>query len=329
MTALAPILEAFFTDRLAALRASPHTIAAYRDTYRLLLVFTQQRTGTPPSRARTRRPGRDDDPGVLRPPRNRPAQQDRTRNLRLTAIHSLFRYAALRCPEHSAVIQQVLAIPSKRPDVPLVTFLTRAETDALLAAPDRDSALGRRDHLLLAVGIQTGLRVSELTGLTWADVAFGVGAHLRCDGKGRKERCTPLTKSTAKLLAASLSERRAAPSGPGVPHRDRSSRLSTDAVADLLAKHVATATASCPTLARKTITPHTLRHTCAMNLLQAGVDTSSIALWLGHATTKSTDTYLHADLAMKEKALARTAPATETARRYKPPDRLLAFLEAL
>jgi integrase/recombinase XerD len=328
MTALAPILEAFFTDRLAALRASPHTIAAYRDTYRLLLVFAQQHTGTPPSELALA----DLDAAMIRAFCDH-LETDRhnkigTRNLRLTAIHSLFRYAALRCPEHSAVIQQVLAIPSKRPDVPLVTFLTRPEIDALLTAPDRDSALGRRDHLLLAVGIQTGLRVSELTGLTWADVAFGVGAHLRCDGKGRKERCTPLTKSTTKLLAASLSERRAAPSDP-VFATATGHRLSTDAVARLLAKHVATATVGCPTLVRKTITPHTLRHTCAMNLLQAGVDTSSIALWLGHATTRSTDTYLHADLAMKEKALARTAPATQTARRYKPPDRLLAFLEAL
>lgn len=328
MSALAPVLESFFTQRLAARRVSPHTIAAYRDTYRLLLVFAQQRTGTAPSRL---------DLGQLDPALIGAfldhLETDRgnsiaTRNLRLTAIHSLFRYAALQCPEHAQVISRVLAIPTKRADNTLVTFLTRAETDALLAAPDQNTPRGRRDHLLLALAIQTGLRVSELTGLRVADLSFGVGAHLRCTGKGRRERATPLTKSTARQLQAWITQRAAAPDQPVFATRN-TRRLSTDAVAGLLAKHVITATDQCPSLQAKTITPHTLRHTCAMNLLRAGIDTSSIALWLGHATTRSTQGYLHADMTMKQAALDRTAPPEATGRRYKPSDRLLAFLEGL
>lgn len=328
MTALAPILEGFFTDRLTALRASPHTVGTYRDTYRLLLTFIQARTGKPPADLDVA----DLDDATIRAFCDH-LETDRhntiaTRNLRLTAIHSLFRYAALRCPEHAAVIQRVLAIPNKRPDRPLVTFLTRAETDALLGAPDRDTVLGRRDHLVLRVAVETGLRVSELTGLTCADLTVGVGAHLRCVGKGRKERVTPLTKPTARMLAAWVNQRHTTARDPLFPSLT-GGPMATDTVADLLAKHLAAATVNCPTLGKKTITPHTLRHTCAMNLLQAGVDTSSIALWLGHATTKSTDVYLHADLAIKERALARTATRAGAARRYRPPDRLLAFLEAL
>jgi integrase len=251
-----------------------------------------------------------------------------TRNLRLAAIHSLFRYAALRCPEHAEQIRQVLAIPNKRADRPLVTYLTRAETDALLATPDRANPLGRRDHLLLTVGVETGLRVSELTGLTRADVVLGVGAHVRCHGKGRRERVTPLTKPSARLIGSWFDERQPAPGSPVFATR-AGGRLSADAVQLLLAKYVARAAEGCPTLAAKTITPHTMRHTCAMNLLQSGLDVASIALWLGHSSTRSVDVYLHADLATKEKALAMVAPTPAAAHRYRPPDRLLAFLEAL
>ena len=328
MSSLAPVLEAFFTDRLAALRASPHTVGAYRDTYRLLLRFAQQRTGTAPCALDLADLDATLIGAFLDHLEAARANTVATRNLRLAAIHSLFRYAALRCPEHAALIQQVLAIPNKRPDGAIVTFLTRAEATALLAAPDQASVLGRRDHLLLAVAIQTGLRVSELTGLTCADLVLGVGAHLRCTGKGRRQRATPLTKPTAKLLAHWLHDRRAAPADPLFPART-GGRLSNDAVADLLAKHVAVAASTSPSLAGKRVTPHTLRHSCAMNLLQAGVDTSSIALWLGHANITSTQAYLHADLTIKEKALARAAPLATAGRRYRPPDRLLAFLEAL
>jgi site-specific recombinase XerD len=206
--------------------------------------------------------------------------------------------------------------------------LNRPEIDALLATPDRTTTLGRRDHLLLLVAMQTGLRVSELTSLTCADVALGAGAHLRCTGKGRKQRCTPLTKPTARLLHQWITHRQAALTDPLFPNRT-GGHLSRDAVADLLAKYLPTAAAACPTLATKTVTPHTLRHSAAMALLQAGIETATIALWLGHANTKSTDVYLHADLAMKERALARTAPHQTRPGRLKPTDGLLAFLEDL
>jgi site-specific recombinase XerD len=286
MTALAPLLQAYFTERLAQRGVSPHTVTAYRDTWRLLLGFTRDRLRVTPSALDV---GQLDATLIgafldhLEADRRNTV---RTRNLRLVAIHSLFAYAALRCPEHAATIQRVLAIPTKRSDTTMVTFLTRTEADALLAAPDRDTPLGRRDHALLAVAVQTGLRVSELTALTWADVTLGVGAHLRTNGKGRKQRCTPLTKPVARLLAGWAAERHPVPTDHVFPTR-AGGRLSSDSVTDLLAKHVATAIRACPSLANKNVTPHTLRHTAAMDLLQAGADTAVIALWLGHATTRS------------------------------------------
>jgi site-specific recombinase XerD len=328
MTLLAPVLEGYFLERLAQRRASPHTIASYRDTFRLLLRFAQQRTGTMPDRldladldaaligAFLDHLERDRSNGVL------------TRNLRLTAIHSLFAYAALRCPEHAACIQRVLAIPTKRPTTTIVSFLSWEETTALLAAPDRSTPRGRRDHALLLVAVQSGLRVSELTGLTCADVTFGPGANLHTQGKGRKERCTPLLPATAKLLGAWLRQRGVEPDEP-LFATAAGGRLSTDAVNDLLDKYVASAAQWCPTLRNKRVTPHTLRHTCAMNLLQSGTDIATIALWLGHTSTKATQIYLHADLVLKQQALARTAPTPAARRRYRPPDKLLAFLESL
>ena len=328
MTLLAPVLEGYFLERLAQRRASPHTIASYRDTFRLLLRFAQQRTGTMPDRldladldaaligAFLDHLERDRSNGVL------------TRNLRLTAIHSLFAYAALRCPEHAAVIQRVLAIPTKRPTTTIVSFLSWEETTALLAAPDRSTPRGRRDHVLLLVAVQSGLRVSELTGLTCADVTFGPGANLQTQGKGRKERCTPLLPATAKLLGAWLRQRGTEPDQP-LFATAAGGRLSTDAVKDLLDKYVASAAQWCPTLRNKRVTPHTLRHTCAMNLLQSGTDIATIALWLGHTSTKATQIYLHADLVLKQQALARTAPTPAARHRYRPPDKLLAFLESL
>lgn len=246
----------------------------------------------------------------------------------MTAIHSLFTYAAVRCPEQADLIRRVLAIPPKRTNVTIVSFLTPAETDALLAAPDRTTRLGRRDHALLLTAVQTGLRVSELTALRCHDLTFGTGANAYTIGKGRRERHTPLTPTTAKLLKAWLQQRRTDPDDPVfATHRGR--QLSTDAVADLLDKHVTAASTICASLATKRVTPHTLRHTCAMNLLAAGVDLATIALFLGHANTRATEIYLHADLALKERALAKTAPTPVAARRYRPPDTLLAFLEGL
>ncbi len=230
-----------------------------------------------------------------------------TRNARLAAVHSLFRYAALRCPEHAGLIQRVLAIPDKRHETALVTFLTRPEIDALLASPDRSTPTGRRDHALLLLAVQTGLRVSELTALTCQDVQLGSGPHVRCHGKGRKERCTPLTAQTVSVLRAWLQERAGRPTDPLFPSRG-DARLSRDAVERLVRTHAATAQQRCPSLQGKRLSPHALRHTAAMSLLHAGVDTSVIALWLGHQDTKTTQIYLHADLARKDKALARTAP---------------------
>lgn len=329
MTSLAPLLERFFTEYLQRQRqASPHTIAAYRDTFRLLLAFVQEQLGKAPS---TLFLADIDAPLVgafldhLEKVRKSGA---RTRNARLAAIRSFFRFAALREPAHAALIQRVLAIPHKRFDRDLVAFLTRPEVEALLAAPNRKTWLGRRDHALLLVAVRTGLRVAELTGLRVEDCVLATGAHIRCHGKGRKERCTPLDRQTAAALRAWIKENGAAPSDVVFPSR-RGGRLSNDAVQRLLAKHVAMAARLYTTLARKNVTPHVLRHTTAVHLLQAGVDRAVIALWLGHEGVETTQVYLDADLAMKERALARTAPPHVGRQRFRPKDSLLAFLESL
>ena len=329
MSTLVPTLEAFFTQRLATERdASAHTIGAYRDTWRLLLLFTQNRTGKPPSQLDFADLDARLITAFLTCLETERGNSVTTRNARLTAIRSLFRYAALRHPEHAGLIQRVLAIPSKRHEQTMVCFLTPQEVDALLAAPDRTSWHGRRDHALLILAVQTGLRVSELTSLTSKDLHLGTGAYVHCVGKGRKQRVTPLTRQTVAVMKVWLRERAGDPADPLFPGR-RGQPLTTDAVAWLLAKHVTTATPHCPTLAGKNVTPHVLRHTTAMRLLQAGVDTSVIALWLGHESVQTTQIYLHADLALKERALARTTPPGTTPGRYRPPDKLLAFLEAL
>ena len=328
MTALAPILQAYFTQRLAQRQASAHTVASYRDTFSLLLRFAQQRLGKPPATLEVADVDAAFIGAFLDHLETERGNSAATRNNRLAAVHSLFSYAALRCPEHAATIARVLAIPTKRTDTTIVSFLTTDEVQALLASPDRATRRGRRDHVLLLVAVQTGLRVSELTGLTCRDVTLGAGANLRCRGKGRKERATPLTRPTARVVQDWLTERHGEPTDPLFPNR-AGGRLSPDAVADLLAKHLTTAADRCPSLKAKRVSPHTLRHTAAMTLLRAGVDTSTIALWLGHAGTKATQVYLHADLALKEAALARTAPPAVGRARYQPPDQLLAFLESL
>jgi len=328
VTALAPVLEAFFTERLAQRQASPHTVASYRDTFCLLLRYAREHLGQPPSRLDFADLDAPFIGAFLSHLEAGRGNSIATRNNRLAAIHSLFSYAALRCPEHAALISRVLALPGKRAGTTLVSFLTPAETAALLASPDRGSWLGRRDHALLLAAIQTGLRVSELTGLTRDDVTLGAGANLRCQGKGRKVRRTPLTRTVAQIISDWLRERDSRPGDPLFPSR-AGRRLSIDAVADLLTRHVTAAARRCPSLSSKNVTPHTLRHTAAMNLLHAGVDTSTIALWLGHAGTRATQAYLHADLALKEAALARISPAAAGRVRYHPPDHLLAFLERL
>jgi integrase/recombinase XerD len=251
-----------------------------------------------------------------------------TRNTRLAAIHSLFRFASLQAPDHAHLIGRVLAIQTKRTTTTIVTFLDRAELQALLSAPDQSTWHGRRDHALLALAAQTGLRVSELTGLTIGDVHLGTGAHVYCRGKGRKDRCTPLTTHTGQAVAGWLAARHAGDTEPLFSTRSGNS-LSHDAVAHLITKHAATAAAACPSLQAKTVTPHTLRHTAAMNLLQSGVDVTVIALWLGHESPTTTRIYLHADMALKEQAIARTTPPDTPAARYHAPDTLLAFLDQL
>lgn len=329
MTPLAPLLEAFFTERLRRQRqASPHTIATYRDAFRLLLPFAAKRLGKAPSDllvADIDAPLVGDFLDDLEKERGNSA---RTRNARLAAIRSLFRFAAVREPAASAVIQRVLAMPQKRFDRDLVTFLNRTEIDALLAAPDQSTWLGRRDHLMLLVAVQTGLRVSELIGLRVQDCVFGTGAHVRCHGKGRKERCTPITRQTALVLKKWVTENRAGPTDL-LFESQRGTALSRDAVERLVAKHVEVAARRCPTLRGRRVSPHVLRHTAAVHLLEAGVDRSVIALWLGHESIETTQIYLDADLAMKERALARTAPPRVGRHRFQPRDSLLAFLEAL
>lgn len=325
MTALAPLLQAYFTDRLAQRGLSPHTVRAATPGG---CCSATPATGWPPPELDLGQLDADLVGAFLDHLETARGNAVRTRNLRLAAIHSLFDYAALRCPENAATIQRVLAIPVKRANTTVVTYLTRDEVDALLAAPDLHTWLGRWDHVLLALAVQTGLRVAELTALTWNNVTLGFGAHVRCDGKGRKQRSTPVTKLVAALLKDWSGEQQPAPTDRVFPNR-LGGPLSRDAVADLLDKHTATAAACCPSLASKSVTPHTLRHTAAMELLRAGADPTVIALWLGHASPRSTQPYVHADLSIKEAALARTALHPAARHRYKPPDALLTFLEGL
>ena len=329
MTAIAPTLQSFFTERLTKQRhASPATMASYRHTFRLLLQFVQQRTGRAPSMLDWDDLGVEVISAFLDHLEHDRHNSPRSRNTRLAAVRSLFRYAALRHPEHAQLIQQVLAIPQKRFDKTTVSFLEANEVEALLAAPDLDRWEGRRDHAFIALAVQTGLRLAELIGITRGDIQLGVGAHVRCTGKGRKERCVPLTASTTAILRVWMQERGGLTDEPVFPTRT-GRRLSEDAVEARLATHKSVAAQHCPSLKTKRVTPHTLRHTCAMTLLRAGVDVSVIALWLGHADIRSTQAYVHADLTIKERALARVTPTTSKPGRYRPRDSLLAFLEDL
>jgi len=323
------LLESFFTQRLLnQRRASPHTIASYRDTFRLLLGFAQRKLKKMPSALTLE----DLDAAFvaqflcfLEQERGNGA---RTRNARLAAIHAFFRYAALQEPQCSAVIARVLAIPTKRYERKPVDFLTRPESEALLAAPDLSTWHGRRDRALLLLALQSGLRVSELVGLRRQDLVLDAGAHVRCLGKGRKQRCTPLRKQAVEILREWLREIGKRPEDPLFPNA-RGGPLSRDGVEHLLKKHAAAAHQQCPSLASKRLSPHVLRHSAAMDLLQHGVDCSMIALWLGHESMETTQIYLHADLTMKEKALAKTQPYDAPPGRYHPDDELLAFLEGL
>jgi integrase/recombinase XerD len=308
---------------------SAHTVDSYRHTFRLLLGYAKERTGTAPSKLEFG----DLDAALISAFLDH-LERDRgcgvgTRNTRLAAVHSFFTFASYRHPEHAETIQQVLAIPQKKTERRPRAYLTAVEMEALLAAPDRNTRSGRRDHVLLTVALRTGLRLSELTGLRRQDVELGAGAHLKCLGKGRKRRDTPLDKATVALLRAWLKEQRGGePDDPLFPSR-QGGRMSPDAVQRLVAKHVAAAAAPCPSLASKRITAHNLRHSCAMDLLGNGVDVATVAMWLGHEKLESVNTYLHSDLTMKERALERRSPLNTKVGRYRPSDVLLAFLEAL
>jgi site-specific recombinase XerD len=327
---LAHTLEAFFKERLMGQRhVSPHTIDAYRDTFKLLFAFVQDQSAKSPSSL-----GFEDIDAALVGSFLHHLEVDRdnsprTRNVRLAAIHSFFRFAALRHPEHAQSIQRVLAIPTKRFERAVVSFLSDDEVTALLAAPDQTQFIGRRDYALLLLALQSGMRVSELVGLRRVDMVFDVRSHVRCIGKGRKERTTPLTKMTASVLKRLMAEHDGTPDSPLFAHTHGSGPLSRSAVSKLVARHARTAAECCTTLGSKDVTPHVLRHTAAMRLLQSGSDISTIALWLGHKSIETTQIYVHADLALKEQALDRTTPIGKGRGRYRPPDALLAMLDAL
>jgi len=325
----ASVLQSFFSTRLIKQRdVSPNTIAAYRDTFRLLLQFAGERLSKAPSQLSLEALDATLISAFLHNLETSRGNGPRSRNLRLTAIRSFFRYATLELPEHAGMCQRVLAIPSKREPRALVGFLNRTEIEALLAAPDRGTWLGRRDYAFMLTAIQTGLRLSELTALRQQDVSLRAGAHVRCLGKGRKERCTPLAKSTVAALKVWITERhlvggdRLFPSSRGGP-------LSADGVQHMVARHSAKARRSCQSLQNKHVSPHVLRHSAAMELLQAGVDRAVIALWLGHESVETTQIYLDADLAMKEKVLATMNPIKGKFNGYRPDDQLLAFLKGL
>ena len=326
---LPSLLQAFFMDRLMQQRqASPHTIASYRDTFRLLLQYAQQRLGKAPSNLSV---PELDTPllGAFLDHLERERKNSaRSRNVRLAAIHSFFRYVALHAPEHSAVAQRVLAMPSKRYLRCPIAFLTSGEVDALLAAPDITTWSGRRDRALLMLALQTGLRAAELTGLRCADIVLGSGAHVRCEGKGRKSRCTPLGKDTVLVMRSWLRERQGQPCEPAFP-TTRGTALSHDALQYMLDKHLPAARRQCPSLTRKRVTPHVLRHTLAMDLLHHGAEQTVIALWLGHESPETTSIYLHADMQLKERALANTTAKKVPIPRFRPSDRVMEFLKGL
>jgi len=325
---LPALVQRFFTDRLCVqMEASRHTVAGYRDTFRLLLRYASARHSKPPVKLTIEDIDADLVADFLVHTETARGNSARSRNTRLAAIRSFFRYVAMSDPTWLLHCQRILAMPNKRYVKRAVTFLDGDEIAALLAAPDRTTWAGRRDQALLLMAVQTGLRASELVGLKCGDVVLGDGAHVRCMGKGRKERATPLRRETAKLLAAWIGTDKdeSRPLFPSI----RGEQLSRDALEHLVRKHCLTAARACPSIGSRRVTPHTLRHSTAMDLLHHGVDPAVIALWLGHENVETTQIYIHADMRMKEKALARVAAPATPSSRFRPDDQLLAFLEGL
>lgn len=326
---LAPILEKFFTQRLMLQRrVSSHTISSYRDSFKQLLKYANQQLNLSPSALNIEHIDAPFVSSFLDYLEDQQGASTRSRNLRLTAIRSFFRYAAFELPTHAEHIQRVLAIPSKRFTRKLIGFLNRNEVDALLAAPDRNTWSGRRDHAFILTAVQTGLRVSEITALTLNDLVIKDGAHVRVIGKGRKERCVPLTKPTIKILKSWLKEPRRGNAQIVFPNA-RGKQLTVHGVQYLLKKHQTEAAKKCPSLHKQHITVHRLRHTMAMDLLQSGVDRSVIMLWLGHESSETTQMYLDATLELKQKALSKLSPVESPMRPYCPEDELLSFLNNL
>lgn len=326
---LAPLLEAFFTKRLMNQRcASPHTIAAYRDTFRLLLRFAQERTGRKPSTLSIDELDAPLITSFLDHLEKKRGNTSRSRNARLAAVHSFFKFVALEEPAHAGVAQRILSVPTKKTRRRIVQFLTTEEISAILDGIDIKSWAGRRDYALILLAVQTGLRVSELIGLRVKDVRLGRGSHVQCCGKGRKDRCTPLRRDVVRVLRRWLRERRGVPEDPVFPNA-RGKALSRDGVSYILSRHALKARRRCSSLRRKRVTPHVLRHSAAMDILSNKVDRSVIALWLGHESSQTTDIYLHADLAIKERALSKSTEQSTRAGRYRPDDEVLAFLDEL
>lgn len=323
------LLQRFFTERLLGqLGASPHTVASYRDCFRLLLRFATERLRRVPSDLRIEQLDASflgqflDHLELVR------GNCIRTRNNRLAALHAFFQYVAMNEPALALHCQRVLAIPTKRYDRGPVEFLDEQEAAALAAAPGSQSWIGRRDRAILLFALQTGLRNSEITSLRRQDVQLDAGAHVRCLGKGRKARGTPLRPELVAVLKEWLSQQPGAPGDPLFPS-SRGGPLSADALQRAVARHVTAASQVRPSLKAKNVTPHTLRHTAAMDLLLHGVDLSVIALWLGHESTQTTQAYIHADMRLKEQALAHASATGATPERFCPSDPLLAFLESL
>ena len=325
----AALVQAFFVEYLLNQKhASPRTLAAYRDAFRLLLRFIHQTHGIEPA---TLNVENLDTPVILAFLDHIEQQRSnsiRSRNARLAAIRSFFRFVQMREPAAVAVASRVLAIPAKRTERKLIGYLTRPEIDALLSAADQTCWDGRRDHALLLTLYNSGARVSEIIGVRRDEIVLDVPASLKLHGKGRKERAVPLWTKTAQILRAWFQELGDQFGGLAFPSA-RARRLSRHGVSFLLSRLADRAAAKCPSLRNKTISPHVIRHSTAMHLLQSGVDPAVIALWLGHESVETTHGYVEADLTMMEKAMGKLAPAGSAPARFKASDDLMAFLATL